>query len=44
MGAVPAYVGMMGMELNPGKCAMATTDGVPGLQLRLCPHLENPWH
>ena len=23
---------------------MATTEGVPGLQLRLCPHLENPWH
>ena len=31
------------MELNPRKCAMATTEGVPGLQLRLCPHLENPW-
>ena len=39
-----AYLGMMGMELNPRKCAMATTEGVPGLQLRLCPHLENPWH
>ena len=23
---------------------MATTEGVPGLQLRLCPHLENPWY
>ena len=33
-----------GMELNPRKCAMATTEGVPGLQLRLCPHLETPWH
>ena len=32
------------MELNPRKCAMATTEGVPGLQLRLCPHLENPWY
>ena len=42
--AVAAYLGMMGMELNPPKCAMATTEGVPGLQLRLCPHLENPWH
>ena len=42
--AVAAYLGMMGMELNPQKCAMATTEGVPGLQLRLCPHLENPWH
>ena len=42
--AVAAYLGMMGMELNPRKCAMATTEGVPGLQLRLCPHLENPWH
>ena len=42
--AVAAYRGMMGMELNPRKCAMATTEGVPGLQLRLCPHLENPWH
>ena len=42
--AVAAYLGMMGMELNPRKCAMATTEGVPGLQLRLCPHLESPWH
>ena len=39
-----AYLGTMGMELNPRKCAMATTKGVPGLQLHLCPHLENPWH
>ena len=39
--AVAAYLGMMGMELNPRKCAMATTEGVPGLQLRLCPGLEN---
>ena len=42
--AVAAYLGMMGMELNPCKCAVATTDGLPGLQLRLCPHLEHPWH
>ena len=42
--AVAAYLGMMGMELRPRKCAMATTEGVLGLQLRLCPHLENPWH
>ena len=42
--AVAAYLGMMSMELNPRKCAMATTEGVPGLQLRLCPHLDNPWH
>ena len=42
--AVAAYLGMMGMELNPRKCAMAATEGVLGLQLRLCPHLENPWH
>ena len=42
--AVAAYLGMMGMELNHRKCAMATTEGVPGLQLRLCPHLENTWH
>ena len=41
---VAAYLGMMGMEPNPCKCAMATTEGVLGLQLRLCPHLENPWH
>ena len=34
--AVAAYLGMMGMELNPRKCAMATTEGVLGLQLRLC--------
>ena len=42
--AVAAYLGMMGMELNPRKYARATTEGVPGLQLRLCPQLENPWH
>ena len=42
--AVAVYLGMMGMELNPRKCAMATTKGVPGLQLLLCPHLDNPWH
>ena len=42
--AVAACLGMMGMELNPRKCAIATTEGVPGLQLRLCSHLENPWH
>ena len=42
--AVAAYLRMMGMELNPRKCAMATTEGILGLQLRLCPHLEDPWH
>ena len=42
--AVAAYLGMMGMGLNPRKCAVATTERVPGLQLRLYPHLENPWH
>ena len=42
--AVAAYLGIIGMELNPRKCAMATMEGVLGLQLRLCPHLENPWH
>ena len=42
--SVAAYLGMMGMELNPQKCGMATTEGVPGLQLCLCPHLENPCH
>ena len=41
--AVAAYLGMMGMELNPRKCAMATTQGVLGLQLCLSP-MENPWH
>ena len=44
MQAVATSLGMIGMELNPFKCAMATTEGVAGLQLRLCPHLENPWH
>ena len=39
--AVAAYLGMVGMELNARKCAMATTEGVPGLQLRLYPDLEN---
>ena len=42
--AVAAFLGMMGMELKPRKWAMATTEEVPGLQLRLCPHLENSWH
>ena len=42
--AVAAYPGMMGMELNPRKCAMASAEGVSGLHLRLCPHLEKPWH
>ena len=42
--AVAAYLGMIGMELNPRKCAVATTEGVPGVQLHLWPHLENPWH
>ena len=32
------------MELDPRKCAMATTERVSGRQLRLCPHLESPWH
>ena len=41
---VATYLAMMGMELNPCKCAMAKTEGVPGLHLRLGPHLENPWH
>ena len=40
---VEAVAPYLGMELNPRKCAIATTEGVPGLQLRLCPHLENPW-
>ena len=40
--AMPAYLGMM--EFNPCKCAMAANEGIPGLQLRLCCHLENPWH
>ena len=39
--AVAAYLGMIGMELNPRRCAMATREGVPGLQLRFCPHLKN---
>ena len=42
--AVAAYLRMMGMEPDPSKCAMATTKRVPGLQLRLCQHLDNPWH
>ena len=42
--AVAVYLGMIGMELNPHKCAIATTKGVPGLQLRLRAPLENPWH
>ena len=42
--AVATYLGMMGMQLNPRKCAIATSETVLDLQLRLCPHLENPWH
>ena len=42
--AVAAYLGMMGMELDPCKCARPTTEGVPSPDLRLCPHLENPCH
>ena len=42
--ALAAYLKMMGMELNPRKCAMAIMEGVRGLHLRLCPHLETPWH
>ena len=41
---VAAYLRMMGMDPNPRKCAMATTEGVPGLQLCPCPHLEHLWH
>ena len=41
---VAPYLGIMGMELNPRKCAMATREGVPGLHLCLHPNLENPWH
>ena len=40
--AVAVYLGMMDMELNPCKCAMATTEGFRGLQLPLCPQLESP--
>ena len=40
--AVAAYLGMMGMELNPSKCAMAPMEGVPGLPLRRCSHLDTP--
>ena len=32
---------MMGMELNPRKCAMATAEKVRGLHLCLCPHLKH---
>ena len=42
--AVAAYLGKMGIELDPRKFAMATREGVPGLNLRLCPHLDNPCH
>ena len=35
--AVAAELGMTGMELNLHNCAMATTEGVPGLHLGLCP-------
>ena len=44
MEAVAAYLGMMGIELNPRNCAMATTEGILGLHLRVRSHLENPWH
>ena len=41
---VAGYLGMMGMDLDPRKSAMATTEGVPGLHLHLCPYVENPSH
>ena len=40
--AVADYIRIMDMELNRRKCAMATTEGVPGLQARLCPKPEKP--
>ena len=40
--AFTAYLGIMGMELDPRKCAMATTRKPAGLHLRLCRHLANP--
>ena len=40
--ALAAYLKMMDMELHPRMCAMTTIEGVPGLHLRLCPHLANP--
>ena len=42
--AVAAYLGMMNIELNPCKCAIATTEEVPGLHLRHCPHLAKHRH
>ena len=39
-----ATLGMMGMEFRPRNRAMATTKDIPGLHLRLCPPLANPWH
>ena len=42
--AVAAYLRLMGMELNPRKCPMATTERIAGLHLCLGPHLESPWH
>ena len=42
--AEAAYLGTMGMGLNPRKCTMATLEGVTGLHLRLCPQLANPGH
>ena len=41
--AVAAYLSMMRMVLNPGKCAVATTEGIPGLHLPLCAYLANSW-
>ena len=41
---VAAYLEMMGMELNPHRCAMATTEGILVLRLRLCPHRKDRWH
>ena len=42
--AVAVYLGGIGLELKSRKCAMATTEGVPGLHLAPCPDLEKPWH
>ena len=41
---VPAYIGTMGIELNPCKFTIATTRGLPGLHPRLCRQLAMPPH
>ena len=44
LGVLCCVCGVLGLPAPVHRCAMATTEGVPSLQLRLRLHLENQWH